>query len=578
MTRSLIAKKEELIDESGAQLLSVDPVSPVEGQLWINTTENKLKYHHMGVTEEIFDGYIEGSNSSQIINIAALDVNWNLGVVFRKSITGSTNFTFSNIEDGKSIYLISSGDSLAASTVNLPVGTKTLNSDTYSLLAGQTLVTQLTAINGVVYARNLFLGQVSNATVNVTPNVNNIDEGGTVTFTLNTTEVNDGSTLYWTTLQVSGNVNASDFQDGQLSGSVVINSNTAVVNRTLSNDVTSEGAESFALEIRVVSTVGPIVATSSSVTINDTSVAPFAMYFGGTTGPFFSANHANASPQARNTVTRLDENGTQFGSEANLGQARYGVSGCKLSSFGVYTAGNNTSAGVTNTVTRINPNNTLAGSETSAGSSLSFRSAAEAGGLAIVYGGLPSGLFAVATNTTSRIDSNGSLVSGETNVGSARVLMASATVGGNALFASGGNDTSFLGGVSVNTRINSSGSIVGSEVSSSTVKGTSGAGFGSIGIFFGSAFAQGDGTFGQVQTIDSNGATTGSTFTTGGDVGSGLAGARCGSLAGFYAGYRNSGFPFVINRFHRLNSSMGKVGSDTAVGQSRWGLAGAGSF
>ena len=78
-------------------------------------------------------------------------------------------------------------------------------------------------------------------------------------------------TLYWTTIAQSGTVNASDFSDTLASGAVTINNNTGTITRTLANDLTTEGVESFALQIRTDSTNGPIVAQSPDVSINDTS-------------------------------------------------------------------------------------------------------------------------------------------------------------------------------------------------------------------------------------------------------------------------------------------------------------------
>jgi len=109
-------------------------------------------------------------------------------------------------------------------------------------------------------------------TYSVSPSTSSVNEGSPVTFTVTTTNVADGTTLYWTTNTISGTINASDFSDSTVSGSVSITSGTASIVRTLANDVTTEGSESFQLQIRTGSTSGTIVATSSTVTINDTSV------------------------------------------------------------------------------------------------------------------------------------------------------------------------------------------------------------------------------------------------------------------------------------------------------------------
>ena len=57
-------------------------------------------------------------------------------------------------------------------------------------------------------------------------------------------------------------------------GSFKVYSNSATITRTLRNDLTTEGSESIILNVRTTSTSGTIVATSNTVTVNDTSIAP----------------------------------------------------------------------------------------------------------------------------------------------------------------------------------------------------------------------------------------------------------------------------------------------------------------
>ena len=101
-----------------------------------------------------------------------------------------------------------------------------------------------------------------------------VDEGSSVTFTITTKNVTSGTLLYFTTVQVSGTINASDFSDNATSGSFAIINNSGTLTRTLASDFTTEGTKSFQIEIRTRSTSGTIVATSDTVTINDTSVTP----------------------------------------------------------------------------------------------------------------------------------------------------------------------------------------------------------------------------------------------------------------------------------------------------------------
>jgi hypothetical protein len=107
----------------------------------------------------------------------------------------------------------------------------------------------------------------------ISASTTSVNEGSGVTFTVTTTNVDGGTTLYWTTNQVSGTINTSDFNDSATSGSFTISGGSGTITRTLSNDLTTEGSESFQLQIRTESTSGTIVATSPTITISDTSTA-----------------------------------------------------------------------------------------------------------------------------------------------------------------------------------------------------------------------------------------------------------------------------------------------------------------
>lgn len=98
----------------------------------------------------------------------------------------------------------------------------------------------------------------------VSPAANNVNEGSSLTFNVITTNVSNSTTLYWSLSR------PSDFSTSN--GSFVINNNTGSFTVTPTADETLEGAETFTVSIRTGSISGTIVANSSSVTINDTSV------------------------------------------------------------------------------------------------------------------------------------------------------------------------------------------------------------------------------------------------------------------------------------------------------------------
>ena len=146
--------------------------------------------------------------------------------------------------------------------------------------------------NGTAYTFNVFgttnYGVISDASsftspvtptvsYSLAPNSTSVNEGATVTFTVTTVNFGSG-TLYWTLAGVSGTINNADFSSPAnavtAGGSVTITSNSGTFAVVLSNDLTTEGAESFRANLRTGSTAGTIVATSATVTVADTSITP----------------------------------------------------------------------------------------------------------------------------------------------------------------------------------------------------------------------------------------------------------------------------------------------------------------
>lgn len=105
------------------------------------------------------------------------------------------------------------------------------------------------------------------STYSITPAANNIDEGSPLTINVSTTNVLDGTILYWT-------ANPSNDLD-DTDGSIQILNNSASFTITPTEDFTTYPDNNvFAVELRTTSISGTIVATSSNITINDTSRNP----------------------------------------------------------------------------------------------------------------------------------------------------------------------------------------------------------------------------------------------------------------------------------------------------------------
>lgn len=129
----------------------------------------------------------------------------------------------------------------------------------------------------IVYATNKYgnsiaasTGLIATATFTISANTLSINEGDTVTFTINTTYFGTG-TLYWVNL---GTVTAARFSDGLNSGSVAIINNVGSFTRTVRNNFFTDNITSIIMQIHTDSITGTVVATSSTVNVNDTSKTP----------------------------------------------------------------------------------------------------------------------------------------------------------------------------------------------------------------------------------------------------------------------------------------------------------------
>jgi hypothetical protein len=150
----------------------------------------------------------------------------------------------------------------------------TYNNQTYGLNQTFTLGSKFFTVKALGGA---LLESQNAPTYTITPSATSVNEGNTVTFSVSTTDVPNNTTLYYS---ITGTVSASDFNDNTLSGSFVINNNSGTVSKTITNDLSlnnTEGTENFTLQVRTASVSGNIVATSSSITISDTSFASYSI-------------------------------------------------------------------------------------------------------------------------------------------------------------------------------------------------------------------------------------------------------------------------------------------------------------
>lgn len=102
-----------------------------------------------------------------------------------------------------------------------------------------------------------------------TGGVLSIDETVNTTITFNTTGAANGTVLYWTI--VDGTTTSADWDT--TSGSFTISSNVGSFGLKGKTDATTEGNETFTLQIRTGSTSGPVILSVSG-TLVDSSVTP----------------------------------------------------------------------------------------------------------------------------------------------------------------------------------------------------------------------------------------------------------------------------------------------------------------
>ena len=122
-------------------------------------------------------------------------------------------------------------------------------------------------------ANNFAVTAIASNTISytITPNTTTTNEGTTVNYTITTVNVPNNAIIYWTN---SGSTSAADFVSGANSGSITIQSNSASLSLSISNDQITEGPENIQIVLRTGSVAGPIVATSSITVVNDTSLTP----------------------------------------------------------------------------------------------------------------------------------------------------------------------------------------------------------------------------------------------------------------------------------------------------------------
>jgi hypothetical protein len=265
----------------------------VEGRPWISTSPN-ISIVNSGPSDEnnatitftVYSNRVYADGTTLYYTIDGTGITTN-DFAPGTALTGS--FTFANGEWTTNLQTVSDRITEGFETLTLTIWLEsghTTNLGSSSVTIGDTSV-------GPTYA----FGTIPSS----------IDEGSAGTFTVVTTNISRiGTTLYWTI-----ETNLSDF--GTTSGSFIITNNTGSFTVTPTADSTTEGSETFTVALRTGSVTGPIVATSNTVSINDTStLTPLANpvelstnsdFTNGTTG--WTASGGGFAPYSYNSSDKV---------------------------------------------------------------------------------------------------------------------------------------------------------------------------------------------------------------------------------------------------------------------------------
>lgn len=202
--------------------------------------------------------------------------------------SGSVTFTVATtgIANGTVLYWTAAGSISGTNgvDVNVTSGSVTINSNLATFVISA--VADLTTEGNEVFNVTLRSGSTSGPTLAISDTVTLLDsslspsysiiiqggnysrnEGTDFTLQVDTVGVANGTTLYIT---FNGTISADDIAGG-LQAVITITANYATSLISILGDLTTEGPETFVMELRTGSHAGPIVAQSPLVTVNDTS-------------------------------------------------------------------------------------------------------------------------------------------------------------------------------------------------------------------------------------------------------------------------------------------------------------------
>lgn len=211
---------------------------------------------------------------SDTISFTINTTNVSNGVVLYWTLTGTTSSGDFNPAVSSGTTTISNGSavvSLSLSADQLTEGTESFS-----------MQLRLDSTSGPIVAQSSVITVLDTSftrTYSIVPASDSFNEGGTAFFEIFTTNVPNSTTLYWEVLNGNDPQYYSQTADFAVtSGTTTITDNYGAISIDLIADSLTEGIEKFYISLRTGSASGPMVATSSLITINDTSTAPLPTY------------------------------------------------------------------------------------------------------------------------------------------------------------------------------------------------------------------------------------------------------------------------------------------------------------
>ena len=206
----------------------------------------------------------EGSSVSFTVNTINAT-----GTLYYSTGGTATAEDFSNNSTTGSFTVVSTGATTGIGTIVRSIATDAVldGGETFNIVVR----TGSTSGPGIVTSSDVTIGDVA-PTYSITPNILNVDEGGSVFFTV--TSSLPTQLLYYTVTSPNNALTDSDFENAYpTSGFLNTTNGSAVFGLYLKSDRSTEGPEKFSVELRSGGSNGAILATSPEVTINDTSLS-----------------------------------------------------------------------------------------------------------------------------------------------------------------------------------------------------------------------------------------------------------------------------------------------------------------